>query len=171
MTNVNQQAVRTIPPEILAKAAKVGEASGLCEVRLVSQEVRLGPLEGITVSRIGHQCRVMRDAQNSKGVVEAAFAFELLKDKDTEPQTFIRAVFALGFNVNELDSFSDDEIQAFGEVTGSVISYPFFRELLYSTLSRMGLPPIVLPSFRIAADKADASSATVRDPIASQQPS
>jgi preprotein translocase subunit SecB len=88
----------------------------------------------------------------SESLFEAAFSFEMAEDTEesrNDPPVAIRAVFALTYKVENLASFSDEELQAFGEINGVLNAWPFWRELVYSTLSRMGMPPVTLPTFRV----------------------
>lgn len=60
----------------------------------------------------------------------------------------IRATFALTYTLKESNKVTPEMAQAFGEVNGAYNAWPFWREFVYSTMARMGLPPLVMPVFR-----------------------
>jgi hypothetical protein len=167
--NPSEKIVQKIPKAVLDKGAKVGEFINLCDVRLIFQEARLGNLKPCpAVATVGHGCKAARHAEQGQIHVEANFHFEL-RDQNlgaqADPMVLIRAVFTLSYHVSNLENISDDEINAFGTTSGSVSSWPYWRELLSSTMGRMGLPPMTLPSYRIAAE-----SEAVIEPNDSPQP-
>jgi hypothetical protein len=162
---VNQRVKKTV----YETAQKVGALINLLDVRLVYQDVRLGNLKSCQAEvSVGHGCATRRDIENKQIRIDANFQFEL-REKDQqggEPMAFIRAVFALCYYIESVETVSDEEAQAFGSTSGSVTAWPYWREMLYSTMARMGLQPITLPSFRVAAD----SDEPTVESTATQQP-
>lgn len=134
------------------------------EVRMIAQEARLQKWNKTPkMMGVGHGSETRRDADRGRIVVEATFTFEMAEDTDesrNDPPVAIRAVFALAYKVENLDSFSDEELQAFGDINGVLNAWPFWRELVYSTLSRMGMPPITLPTFRVVPSEEKATEKT-----------
>ena len=53
------------------------------------------------------------------------------------------------------ESFSSEELEAFGEVNAVFNAWPYWRELVQASLARMLLPPLTLPVFRVLHAKTD----------------
>lgn len=80
------------------------------------------------------------------------------KRSDTVEQDLLRMACAFrleyAFNVkggppaDERDSF----FSAFANVNGMFNAWPYARELVHSTVARMGLPPMILPVYRVASE-------------------
>lgn len=52
---------------------------------------------------------------------------------------------------------SIEELNSFARVNGIHNAWPYWRELIQSVLSRMGLPPVVIPLFRLVPKSAERS--------------
>ena len=144
-------------------AAKVAQHVDICGVRLVDQAARMSQIvdEPPKLRRSVREHRFTRD--NDKGVVrvDVAFLFELAENTDESkknPTVSMRATFAMFYEVKGLSGFSDEEIDAFAKVNGAYNAWPFWREFVYSTMSRMGLPPIALPVFRVVEGEVKSDS-------------
>jgi len=61
----------------------------------------------------------------------------------------IAASFRLDYRVPDAGVFTDEQLSAFGQVNGVYNAWPFWREYVYSTMARLGLPPMTLPVFRV----------------------
>ena len=61
----------------------------------------------------------------------------------------IEATFALIYSVESLDEFEDASLIAFAWTNGVFNAWPYWREFVQSTVSRMGLPAITIPVFRV----------------------
>lgn len=80
------------------------------------------------------------------------------KRSDTTEEDLLRVACAFrlqyAFNVkggppaDERDSF----FAAFANVNGMFNAWPYVRELVHSTVARMGLPPMILPVYRVASE-------------------
>ncbi len=64
-------------------------------------------------------------------------------------QFSIEATFALTYSVAEMAEATDIQFQAFGVSTGIYNCWPYWREFLQSISTRLGIPPVMLPPFRI----------------------
>jgi len=51
--------------------------------------------------------------------------------------------YTVTFQINF--KFNSEFFEIYSEVTLPINTYPFFREFIYSTISKMGLPPLTLP--------------------------
>ncbi len=61
----------------------------------------------------------------------------------------IRATFELRYRLPKIDQFSMRELSQFSNVNGAYNAWPYWRELIQNVSVRMGLPPLILPVFRI----------------------
>ena len=65
-----------------------------------------------------------------------------------EPLVSIEASFELQYRLPEEFRVDPDTLTTFAETNGIYNAWPYWREFVQSTLSRMGLPPVVLPLLR-----------------------
>jgi preprotein translocase subunit SecB len=83
--------------------------------------------------------------------VRPTFELKVLrKDQpDAEPSLTIEASFALVYSVEALSQFDEKSLHAFAHTSGVFNAWPYWREFVQSTTSRMGFTPVLVPSFRI----------------------
>jgi hypothetical protein len=62
----------------------------------------------------------------------------------------LQAAFDLLYELPKAKDFSAAALSHFANVNGVYNAWPYWRELVQSITVRMGLPPVVLPVFRIA---------------------
>ncbi len=76
-----------------------------------------------------------------------------LTDKENT-QTFItlKAQYKINYKIEANITVPEEFVKIFAEYTVSMIIWPYFRELVYSTLSRMELPPLILPMKKIISE-------------------
>jgi hypothetical protein len=142
------------------RASGVAGFVDIYEIRLIEQFARVvGLTKKLPALRSdSRECKATRDNESGTLRVEASFAFKMAyetEESKKDPPVFIHAKFELVYKVKDISSFSDNDINAFGEVNGIYNAWPFWREFVYTTLSRMGLPPITLPVFRIVEANED----------------
>ena len=91
--------------------------------------------------------------------IETAFIMEIRNAGDDEElQAEIRGTFELSYEIPDDESFSSEELEAFGEMNAVFNAWPYWRELVQASLARMSMPPLTVPVFRVApADTADES--------------
>lgn len=64
----------------------------------------------------------------------------------------IEALFLIVYHLKPGPSLTRDQLAKFAELNGIFNAWPYWREYVQSTTSRMGLPPLVMPSFKVGAD-------------------
>lgn len=91
--------------------------------------------------------------------IETTFTMEVRSaDDDEKLQAEIRGTFELSYEISDDESFSPEELEAFGEVNAVFNAWPYWRELVHASLARMSMPPLTVPVFRVVpADTADES--------------
>lgn len=72
---------------------------------------------------------------------------------DGEKPIQIKAVLALTYDCEEVSSFDDSALEAFGKINGVYNAWPYWREFVQNTVARMGLPPLIVPTFRVIQSK------------------
>ena len=68
----------------------------------------------------------------------------MAKKRDGEEAVLVSAVFHVIYKLTTT-GLPNELVEQFGKINGIFNAWPYWRELLQSTLQRMGLPPIVLP--------------------------
>jgi hypothetical protein len=63
--------------------------------------------------------------------------------------TRIEARFIIGYEAPDLSTSSDDQVLAFAKLNGVFNAWPYWREYLQSTSSRLGLPGVMVPLLTI----------------------
>lgn len=66
-----------------------------------------------------------------------------------EPALEAHVEIELRYGHPEGMDFQPDELEAFANLNGVFNAWPYFREFVQSVTTRMGLPPFVLPVFRV----------------------
>lgn len=61
----------------------------------------------------------------------------------------IAATYVLKYQIDENLEVNDEFINKFVETSVSLTIWPYFRELVNSTVSKMGLPPLILPLIKM----------------------
>ena len=145
-----------VPRDIFDKATKIGERISLYEVRLISQTANLGDFKPVeAMATAGQSCELLRNDQEKKILVKANFAFDLRELNVLDNSMLsIRATFLVAYHFE--DSLTDEEANVFGSTSAIPTAWPFWRELVYSTLSRMGVAPVTLPTYQLKRGDADA---------------
>ena len=102
---------------------------------------------------------VARPAESTMLFVKARFSLQVSKPeeaveeegaKDAEkPYLTIEATFVLTYFVDSFENLQDENLRAFAATNGIYNAWPYWREYVQSTISRMGQPPITVPVFRL----------------------
>jgi hypothetical protein len=86
--------------------------------------------------------------------IETAFTMEIRSASDEEDlQAEIRGTFELAYEIPDGESFSSEEFEAFGEVNAVFNAWPYWRELVQGSLTRMSMPPLTVPVFRVVPEE------------------
>lgn len=140
-----------------SKAARVIKAVQIQEVRLVestaSSAIRSGhDVEGVTLT-INYSGGVPSPPEGGVFYVVAPIEALVTLEGSSEPVVSIKARFELKYSIPGDLVPTQEELGAFAEVNGVFNAWPYWREFIQSTISRMNLPPVILPLFRIGDDK------------------
>ena len=82
--------------------------------------------------------------------IETTFGFEVRSDSEEEAlQAEVRGTFELSYQVPNGEKFSPEELKAFAEFNAVFNAWPYWRELVQTSLARMSLPVLTVPVFRV----------------------
>jgi hypothetical protein len=108
--------------------------------------------EGVQTNIEVYNTEVGADADRKKIIVRPFLRFTATRvtEKETTVLLCVEAVFALIYAIDTFDNIDEQNIRAFASTSGLFHAWPYWREFLQSTLTRMGLPGIVAPLFRLS---------------------
>ncbi len=67
----------------------------------------------------------------------------------TEPTVEMSCRFVLIYFLKSMEGIDEANLIAFGRTSGVFSAWPYWREFVHSTSLRLGVPSLVLPTFRI----------------------
>lgn len=71
-------------------------------------------------------------------------------DSDDPPAVFLEAMFELAYEPRSDEADPDeDDLEHFAFANATFNAWPYWRELAQSMTQRMGIPPVVVPVFKI----------------------
>lgn len=123
-----------------------------CDARSVAAEGSHGL--GADTFRVGLQTRSANFAKHEERnqfTVFTDFILEVTSKDDPEKRSIltIQAVFALGYSVDQISNFSNENLDAFARTNGVFNAWPYWREFVQNTVVRMGFPAITIPVYRV----------------------
>ena len=93
-----------------------------------------------------------RVAEQSMINISIRFGIEaFVRSEETrheQPSVKIGCQFLLIYHIPTLDGLTDEAITAFAKTSGVFSAWPYWREFVHSTSFRLGVEPIVLPTYR-----------------------
>jgi preprotein translocase subunit SecB len=141
----------------LASAVKVSERVDLQSVKLLTCDCKQKPksTEGPNTFAIEKTCRFEVDKE--KNIVGAFIQFTLnafgegVEQKKENSFLVIDATFLLLYHIRSTEGLDDEAFSSFAEANGVYNAWPYWREFVQSVTSRMGLPTLTVPVFRISS--------------------
>ena len=141
------------PPESkLALAMAVSARVQIRAITLLSTAARRPPLDAKPPTNIELNIDVQSDLDKQKQEIGVRVSCALFgrhdEQKNTPPTLEIRAEYWLLYSVAPVEGLTPDNIKAFGDLNGVYNVWPYWREYVQSTVTRMGMPPLPIPVFR-----------------------
>lgn len=65
----------------------------------------------------------------------------------------LSAVLELSYRLSKEVELTPQQLRAFGKVNALYNAWPYWREIVQTTVARMGLPRLIVPVFRVARPK------------------
>jgi hypothetical protein len=158
------EALRDASP--IALAAAVADRVEIRDVRLIRCACHQSP-QAVHIRKLNaklhRQSRVQVDESKNTIAVIAHFEFmcrDAEQPADGDSDFGVSADFLVLYEAKSLSGLSAPNFQQFAELNGTYNAWPYWREFLHNTMSRMELKPFLLPVFRIigAAEGPDTSS-------------
>lgn len=141
------------PPTPLAQASRLIAAADIRQVRLteLSAQLQTDALAGGEPLEVNIEHQSIGQIRADLLDVDLTFRLVAVRNEEQNPPALeIRSVFRLTYGLPKAFQASQQEIQAFSVTNSMLNSWPYWREVVQSTVTRMGLPPLVLPLYRIA---------------------
>jgi hypothetical protein len=92
----------------------------------------------------------------SRLMIESKYKFEVRIDERVVIDT--EFAYLLSYAVVGEGPIAETDLKVFAQANGAYHSWPFVRELLHTTTSRMGYPPFVLPVLTFKPPRRDLAS-------------
>jgi hypothetical protein len=113
---------------------------------------------------VRRRARVVQLPDDGVFIIRVDFAFtahrmsekerEDKKSKTSDGATIAVAVsFEVNYRIPSNASASEETLNEFAEINGIFNAWPYFREFVHAALARMGLPPFILPVYRLGSPK------------------
>ncbi|HCF62490.1 MAG TPA: hypothetical protein DFS52_31425 [Myxococcales bacterium] len=108
-------------------------------------------LKGRNEVSAAHSARF--DYDQERGLLDVLVSFEVIAReaaKEGRERVKIRCDLALRYSFKSSPDLSEEHLKHFANLNGVVNAWPYLRETVHATTNRMGLPPLVLPLFRVS---------------------
>jgi hypothetical protein len=149
-------AAATVAKDLYELAISVSDRVELYNVILADCHARRAPDPSSTSGNMSG-ATVVSGISHAKSTelnqIHVMVFFTLQSADDEKIKTLsISAKFILFYSVSSFDGIDDEHIRAFAQINGVFNAWPYWREFVQNTTSRMGLAnPIVIPVYRLGA--------------------
>ncbi|MFZ2148230.1 MAG: hypothetical protein WAV28_13515 [Sedimentisphaerales bacterium] len=131
----------------------VSDRVQLKDVRLINCKCDQTPEAALGKKEYGinYSTEVQVDKKKGYVIVTAKFHFEAFTESKTQkPAIFIDASFLLAYKIENFEGLTQKGFEQFAKFNGIYNAWPYWREFVQNTVTRMGLPSLSIPVFRIA---------------------
>lgn len=137
----------------MAQVAKVAATVEIANVRFVSFSAKqnIQPYEGNLVVKYAVETKTRADKEQGRIHVLATFEMHAFPEgvEPADKQVEIKATLELVYDSPSAGKFSQEALDWFGRINGVYNGWPYWREFVQNATTRMGLPPLVIPTFRL----------------------
>lgn len=119
----------------------------------ITSPVELDPVD----AKIGYTARVTQVPSDGRFTVKIDCAFEVHRGNEDKPRdtatadVAVHVSFELTYRIPAEMTADEDQLAAFARLNGVFNAWPYFREFVHASLARMGLPPFLLPVYRLSS--------------------
>lgn len=141
----------------LSKIVSVVQIEGvrLCEAHCRSAVQPSDTAEAIRVKTSRKALLAHGPGDDGSLRIEVTLALEVHSaDEEEELQADVRGTFELTYQIPADETFSSEELEAFGQINAVFNAWPYWRELVHASLARMSMPILTVPVFRLSPDEA-----------------
>jgi hypothetical protein len=106
--------------------------------------------EGVSLQFNIKRVEFVKEEERKRLLVKPTFSVTIAHGAEPRPpQDFlIRATFVLFYSVKSFEGIEDKHLDAFSMTNGIFNAWPYWREFVQNTVTRMGFSPITVPVFR-----------------------
>jgi hypothetical protein len=140
----------------LASAVKVANRVDLQSVKLLACNCKRTSQCPAGPKAFNVEGNARFEVNKEKKLVDVHIQFKLnafgekVEQKKTNSFLNVEATFSLLYSINSLEDLDDTALNSFAEVNGTYNAWPYWREFVQNVTSRMELPTLTVPVFRIA---------------------
>lgn len=144
--------------DALALAAAVSRRVQIHDVRLMGCNYKHTPLAAKQRLEVQLSFDVKAHVNTKEKIVGVVPSFQMIalpvEGAEKKPAVEIQAVFMLVYKAESLEGLKTENFDSFARINGIYNAWPYWREFVQSATTRMGLPSLTLPVFRIDAREA-----------------
>jgi hypothetical protein len=154
--NTTETKPAPLPPRI-ELAIPVSDRVQIQDVRLIACNCRIEPaalappLPARFRTTLAHEASTQIGPDRTRIAVLVHFRFSAIREgrENDGPCVELESTFLVSYAAENLTGLGPENFSSFGALNGVFNAWPYWRELLHNLTLRMGLPPFVLPVFRI----------------------
>lgn len=144
---------KTSKPDVNA-GLLVSDRVQLKDVRLIEFgcNQKQGASRGKKAYNMDYSTEVAVDKESGHVLVIAKFHFEAFAEGGPQKNKNVlkaHATFALTYTIENFKGLTQKGFKQFADLNGIYNAWPYWREFMQNTIARLGLPPLVIPVFRI----------------------
>jgi hypothetical protein len=145
-------------------SAKVAEKVRLKDIRILSVDAAWDPTEVEFPLSVNYtvSTEAMTQEEGFRIIAQFGMAAKGTEEKGGS-EVKVGAAFELQYEHPDAHELTEDDIESFGAVNGLYNAWPYWREFLQNMTSRMGLPALIAPVFRVADRLQQSSNALDED--------
>jgi hypothetical protein len=114
--------------------------------------------------KIDHSTDVAVDKESGHVLVIAKFHFEAFAEGQPQKNVLkANATFALTYTIENFEGLTDKGFRQFADLNGIYNAWPYWREFMQNTIARLGMPPLVIPVFRIVQPAGECTAKSKAD--------
>ncbi len=144
---------KDVPPPDMDRAMKVARRVDLRDIRLLSGRVRQAERVAGKADKgridINVQTKSTFDKRGKSATVRTRFRLKVFDESAAKQIADVSAEFSLVYALADCSDITSEDVRSFGQANGVFNAWPYWREWVQSSFSRMGLPPFVVPVFRL----------------------
>ena len=149
---------------MLELATKVSDRVEIQDVRTIRTQWEVTPSAEKGRQELSFNTSVHVESQEESGhvLVFATFTMNgVPEDSGKREKSFsIEATLLLLYKIGTFEGIEKDNLEAFGEINGVYNAWPYWREFVQSAITRMGLPKLTIPVFRLSGSPEQKKKAT-----------
>ncbi len=139
----------------------VSDRVQLKDVRLIEFgcNQKQGASRGKKAYNMDYSTEAAVNKESGHVLVIAKFHFEAFGEGQPQKNVLkANATFALTYTIENFEGLTDKGFKQFADLNGIYNAWPYWREFMQNTISRLGLPPLVIPVFRIVQSAGEHSA-------------